>query len=1405
MNRLRLLALSATLACSLSAQARPSAASDEVTPCSLYGFVNYSEDFEDGYIYRIDMPSTSRQRAAYIGDGIGACGAFTDGKLMRSIYSYEDYDDNVHYCLTTYPTDTWDEPIIQELDATSTRWDCQALTFCPTDPHLGFGLFPADEGEGWVFATIDYDAATRTTLASADRQYVILASYGSQVYGWGDDNCLYTIDPVTCQQTQVCTIDWPYVVDGYFFTQSATIDPVSGVCYWAAIDGDNSDHSGILRLDLTTGETEMLENTHWTQIWGLCIASMAEPKAPAIPTGLAANFEGPSLTGTFTFLMPQRTYDQTEALTGELSYTVTLGGDELATGTAAPGETVTLDITAYEGWNYFTVTVANAVGTSPENSLEIYAGYDIPNDPEDIQLTIDDAGVVTLTWEAPTEGSCGGYMGALTYNVYRIEAGDYLLVSEAQSATTFSETLTIDQLTPIQYAVEAINGSNTSGRTASEVVVAGGAYRVPFTASLSDESIFNLFTVIDANEDWTTWEYEFWPGYAKYSYDSDNAADDWLISPNVELKAGKKYILSCRAASGSSNFTERLELKLGEGTTAEAMTQSVIAPYEPAYCDEELADEIEPVEAEFEVTADGLYNIGIHCISDADMLGVSLYSISVTEAPAPTAPAEVSSLTITPGEKGALEATLAFDAPTLRRNGEALTAIDAISIVRGGETVHTFEHPVPGEHLTYTDSDIFGNGFQTWSIVASNEDGDGTKLKERAYVGIDTPGDIAWIKATDNGTSVDVEWAPVGTVGIHGGYVDPEGLTYTVYMSSFYDIYEGSATAITLDVNTDEGDPDVMYFSVSASNEAGYGSFADTEAFPVGEPLEMPFTDGFDGEESHYWWTECSDYNEWSSSWDEGADGREGVAYWTSQHADEQAFLHTQKLVMTNTTNPAIHMAYKADGAGMKLNVLVGTPDGEQLTLTSIDMAAAETDQWHTAALELPASLQGQRYFYVTFEALSSADYVTLWLDDVQIANFYDHDLALTTACPAAVTRGEEVSVALTITNQGLQTATGAMLTLQAGDFTQSQQLSDIAPAASTTFTWAVPTSLFSQEASLSLRAEVTYAADQHLDNNVAESEVRLHNPAVGTVEDLMATATDEGTLLMWSAPASVYDAIEGWEDYDHGTLVHDGEQLGAWMAYDVDQAGTFGWSGDEVDWPGSYQAYSFGIFNPAIAFANFDNVDPSDYAFGSNTALMMDNYDVDSNDDWMISPRLSGAAQTITMMMRELTEQYGAEQVQLLYSTTDRERESFELLESFEVNAETYSEFSFALPEGARYFALRLVSSDIFGLLIDNVAYQGYREAPVGYRIYEQTTPIGETSATEYLVPTRAAGTYSVTALYANGAESLPVTVDVLTGIEAIATLHAGTAAAFSPLGIRVKDDARGIVIIGGKKRVNE
>ncbi len=241
---------------------------------------------------------------------------------------------------------------------------------------------------------------------------------------------------------------------------------------------------------------------------------------------------------------------------------------------------------------------------------------------------------------------------------------------------------------------------------------------LPYVNTLDDMDDWEWFTVVDANEDGSTWHW-YSDGQASYKYNDANNADDWLFTPAFRLEAGKTYVFSLDANVSSSAYAETFEVKMGGAPTAEAMTADVVAG---TSIDSEMP--VAFANKTITVAETGTYYFGIHVTSPADQSSLRIDNVTVDERIL-TAPVAVTDLAVTPASDKAA-ATITFTAPTMTIGGADLTAITKAEILRDGEVIATLTDVKPGEAQSYVDDDeSLASGIYSYQVLCYTADGKG--------------------------------------------------------------------------------------------------------------------------------------------------------------------------------------------------------------------------------------------------------------------------------------------------------------------------------------------------------------------------------------------------------------------------------------------------------------------------------------------------------------------------------------------------------------------------------------------------------------------------------------------------------------------------------------------------------
>lgn len=865
-----------------------------------------------------------------------------------------------------------------------------------TDPVTGevFGEFYDQTMQGWEFGVVDYDKMDRTVVSTTSRLYVAMGiTARGEAYGITDDGNLYAIDRKTGKETFVGSTGVNIKDDnGMFYTQGGVIDPKTDTFFWACTDANRQ--CVIYTVDLGDASVTRVGSSPYQQVALNVLPPAAEDKAPAAVTDFAVSFDGPSTSGKALFTLPGKTFDGDDALTGQLTCEVSVNGSVVATAKGAPGEAMSVELNNLsEGEATIAVVARNDEGASPRVSLVTYVGYDKPLPPSQVSLVRGEGSTATLSWEAPVAGIHGGYMGSLTYNVYRIQGDKQEQVRQGLANTSTSIQLSVDGgLKNYVYAVEAVNQTQHSERAMSNNLVVGDALEVPFFDDFK-ESI-DLYTVIDANADGASWSWDGEWGAARYNYSEENDADDWLITPPINLKAGRYYVVSYKARAASTRYPEMMEARWGNAPTVEAMTE-VITP--ETDLDE---SEYKLFEKTISPSEDGAYYFGFHALSNAAEFYIFVDSVSVRLGSDPASPAGVDNLRAIPDERGELKATIAFNLPTVSMGGAALSQLTRCEVLSGDRVVASLEEGLqPGQAVSVTD-EMAVKGVNRYSVYCYNEAGQGARADAEANVGLDYPA-APVVHTDDQQSQVRLYWDEIE--GLYGGVVYQGEVACRIYdledeftVGDQIGVVAGGTREYTVaGLSTDEGEQHFKWWAVRAFNSLGSSSFGKVSLL-VGEPYALPFLQSFPfgNQGGHLVAFSMMNGMQMGFAMSETFDNDNGSIYLTAP-APASGVISLGKVATTAADSPVMQFHYKTPGdVPMRLAVRAKLPDGTVTApIWEADLSEAENEEWQMARFDLPDSVFAARYFIPEISVVVDEpmrDWQVAYIDQVFIGALAD-------------------------------------------------------------------------------------------------------------------------------------------------------------------------------------------------------------------------------------------------------------------------------------------------------------------------------------------------------------------------------------------------------------------------------
>lgn len=1260
-------------------------------------------------------------------------------------------------------------------------WDYFAhdMTYDPVDKKI-YGCFMKTDGEGntdgFVWGWLDVDNLNRVAIADMDKSMAAVAATPEGViYALDYDGVLYTVSKTDGALT--------YVADTGLVSELATggvIDPKTGVMYY--ITQTNADIPVIYSIDVETGESQSLGTLDgWQQLRGMFFpAPLASDNAPEAISDIDIQFNRDALTGKAVIKMPDKTYGG-EDMSGQLEYMVYVNGEQYGSGKAYSGDTQSVTLEFHEvGMYTIGVTVSNEHGSSPVYEETHWIGLDELAPLGFVTMT-EENGNVQLSWPEATSMHGGWFDRELvTYDVTRLP--DEVVIATDITANQCADVIEKGELLQAnKWRVDVKYDGKTVSSSTSNAVISGTETEVPFRTSFDTADDFSFFTVIDGNDDGEKWEYMTFFDINQCaglkSHDT-NSGNDYLITPGIRMKGGKKYKFSFTPASYLPWCPERIEVLYGTAPTVEALTHTLV---EPMIVDK-AKDDADKVSVIFEPASDDVYYFAFHGISDPYEFYLIVDDISVTNSDG-KAPGAVTDLKAIAGEAGASSAYVSFRTPTLNENGGELDALNSVVLKRDGQTLNIWNNPAPGTMLEYEDVDeSLAGASHTYTILSENGSGESAPASIKVYIGEDMPGKVENLKAIQNpdGT-VTVTWDRPAT-GVNGGYINPDDMTYTV-SRHFYE--SGRVVTITTTSETSCMDnftsdsQTLLSYTVLPSNSVGTGNWTDTESMILGgTPFTIPFVESApDGYPWNTMWS--AEYLNTQGSWytaqygvapkcsPQDEDG--GMYEFVAEAVGDRSRLASGNIDASTMSHPVLTFWYYAAGDNT-LSVEVNPDNSGWQRLGTIRLSDAGSEGWTHARFYL-SGIQLSRTLRLGFVGESADLEKNIYIDNIILSEAPSKNLGITSAVfTDEVATGFDVTADLRIENTGIESISDAKVGLyRNSDLVAEYDIPTLKTGESVEIHAVDPVNQ-------AFPSHIEYSAVLMLDGDTDESDNRktcivniLHNYDLPVPRELSSKVDDNMVTIKWNAPSEYIGSYEDFESYEpFGSF----EQIGPWKSIDGNGTGKITpVDGDvPIDIPTAGLPVGFQIFDSREIGMTSHDLDGHDSA--KAIVAFADKSGV--NNDWLISPLIKGGSD-VTFYVKGGSP-YFTEKFTVLYSSTDREQGSFVVIGDTRTTSGDWTKVEIKLPEDAMYFAICYCSFDCYALMIDDISYETQAGKAIlrGYNVYRDNKFLATTGANETMHTSGldTGHTYAVTALYDQGesqmSEPLPVKPD---GIDDVTT----------------------------------
>ncbi len=915
------------------------------------------------------------------------------------------------------------------------------------------------------------------------------------------------------------------------------------------------------------------------------------------------------------------------------------------------------------------------------------------------------------------------------------------------------------------YSICAVAGGSGVNRAEGRIFV--GIYRLPFHVDPTAEE-YSLFS-IPGGEKNDTWYHDPGENALKVTTYSSRPTDTYVFTPAIELTDANLVELTFDYRAGLPSCTEELEVTFG--TSADASTHKVVERFEfnnTAYAKRRVS---------FPVEAAGRYYIGFHAVSQPNQQMMLVRNIALDRGSLMSAPAAVKNMQVKGGERGALTANVSFVLPVETLDGNLLTGTLGARLYRAdGSLAATVEGLAPGSDAVLTDTEAT-HGINTYTVTATNGDGEGGRAEASGWIGVDVPVHIPYLDAlpTYDNLRAELSWdAPVK--GLHGGYVDPHALKYNIYQlqdNSLYLINTTESNEIT--VMPQGGNVQDFYtFYVTAVSEAGESQAVST-GLVVGPPYELPMIETASNKivtalpwisgplEGEVNWGVA----DFISSIDvAAADG--GMFVCSAALPDRRpglARMQLPKLIFDGLNAPTLTFKmyhYTVGGASLKVSVTTDELEYDEVFSTNVNSLFTG---WKEYSVNL-AEYKDAPWVAIVFdgELTNGAAYVIV--DDIEVANRSVYDLYINRVTgKVSPEAGMTHNYSVEVKNNGKE-AVDFDVEMRVNGVVESRAAHDQKLAAGKSTTLTLPFEVLPEHINKGLDVEIEALPrdweDEIPSNNISKFSLTAIQPEKPVVTDLTARSGGEGIELAWSAPSLAPEPVtDSFTDYESFAY----ENIGDYKTVDNDGLIPCGIAG--IEFPNMGTPMAFQVWEPKASGVDVDaeiwQPRSGNKCLVAWTALS--SYVEPFNDDWLISPLLyvSDSPQELSFYVRRPVGTYGAESFEVLYSTTGDDPEDFILIKSESVTNGEWNKCSYTLPAGTRHFAIRYVSRNRFALLFDDLTYTRATERSQmrieGFNVYRNGNKIGSVGASESKFVDPAGNNdsyYNVTAVYNTGESSL-------------------------------------------------
>ena len=1352
------------------------------------------------------------------------------------------------------------EPLMYELAGDGGRMLLYSATYVESEDKI-YGLswdVPTETGGTLVSIDCSQEVWTPTVLGqlgSSSLDYMVNIVYNpvdEKLYGFVSNGTFNEIGfdnqgkPVAISVAQYD--DW----DEYYCYLPAYYS--GGICYspydHAFIYHLNNPSTGEYytgAIDAETFQAYLLSEPEPLAYYPMlyCTDSYADENAPDRMAKPQVSFSNADLSGSYSFTAPTVLFNGVK-IEGNVTVHVLVDGTEVYQASVAPGASVNQNLTVSQGMHDLDIYASVGNLNGPKARTSFYAGYDVPAAPTGLAYT---SGI--LTWNTPSNKGVnslyGGYidLSDVTYDVY---INDTKVNNEPISGNQYALDAAQVANGRCDITVTATSHGLTSAKSAAISRTLGQGYTLPVTFVPTPVQA-DQFEVVDVNND--GYKFNYWPEqygdpvFSLFTTEWTSVPNDWLFLPPVYCDSAEalyEFTFDFYNAMQKTDYYDTMDICIGTDPKPSAMGE----PFYSHDSHEQITQT--KLTSRFSVPKPGTYYIGIHSKASVNPetpnhhRGIYCRNFVVEKSNSTVkAPGALENVVITSSPDGDLFFEIEANLPTKAIDGTALDANSELTLEATSDMSTSSTKGKPGEkiHLSVPTST---NGINTITFYVHNAAGNGLISTATIFVGIDAPLPPQNVqgKISDDNMSVVLTWDKVGAVGQHGGFVDPEDVTYDIFtQSSITTTKVGNAGKELSYTYTTPTRPQArINIGPVATNFGGSSVNGTFFSDILGAPYETPMVEEWGATAFNYtpWtfnnvgsfanctWEHCTD----PASFDLGNPMlvNEGGIIAYSAGGTATGELRSPKVTTKDVNKVQVSVRYWDFEKAGKMEFWGRTAANQEYRKVGELEPSRQGTQWAEFVCDLPADFANQGWIQVNLRAIVEPGQYVL-IDNYKCLQNIENDFQLSTLEPPhSVFVGDNAKFNIVVTNSGNEINTGNLLIELLGDdevvYSETVAIGRTRP--SEVFEYQAEIPMLENYVNFSffeLRATATCPDDENDKNDSKIVEVNLYDHSMPIVRDLKADRAEnsEEVNLSWSKPDASYKNIESFE---LAPAFQISDTIDRFINIDGDGKTPFTiegkrWTDDNK--PCGWQVYD------ARAMNSLDDERLSaltgDRMLIARSIAYADTEEPTRSFDWLISPEVVGGT-SVSFMMNILSTTY-TETIQLWVSTTDntidlsnivcdangnpRECGSFKHVQNFtKSGSESWEVCAAMLASDVKYFALVYASYGQFAAMVDDLRFTPAEKSEVaidGYDIYvaenagDEPQIIGTVNVPGF-VHTPAAGTaptYYVKTIHNAGGEYIysPLSNPASVGASGVGELEAG----------QYIGGGKGQILIGGAEGV--